>query len=462
MKLTSFLVCLTLGLSVAAQESPECATQCLQESLAAQSKCSPTDVDCICADEALSATIQGCVLQRCTVINALAAQNATKTMCGAPVRDITSITPIISGVSGGLALIAVIIRSWIAGSNFGFDDGCCVAALILAIPMAVLEFLMSDLGFGKDIWTLEPKNIYLIVQYTWLTEIFWFLAIGFTKLSFLFMYLRVFPKQKLRKVIYGFMGLIGLHTLIFTVIISVNCLPVTYIWESWDGEHTGKCINLNVFVWSHAIIDIVFDVTIFALPIPELIRLNMSLKKRIMIVAMFSVGGVGTIISILRLQALVSFANSTNPTYDNCPTAYWSVLVCFVGIFCCCMPALRRLLAKLFPTCFLSTRQDSKYSPYNDEHTPNARLSSNPLSNGRKSQRAGLGSALGFGGITKTIDTKVTMTGAEDDEQELVDMGKKGGWGNSGGGAWNATHTSGKSDSGSGDNVAVGDSARRM
>ena len=124
-----------------------------------------------------------------------------------------------------------------------------------------------------------------------MTEIFWFVAIGCTKLAFLFFYLRVFPRQKLRRVIHVLVGVAALDTIIFTVIITVNCLPVTYIWTAWDGMHQGSCINLNAFVWAHAGIDIVFDCIIFAVPIPELIKLNMSMKKRIMIIAMFSVGG---------------------------------------------------------------------------------------------------------------------------------------------------------------------------
>lgn len=129
------------------------------------------------------------------------------------------------------------------------------------------------------------------MQYTWLTEIFWFVSIGATKLAFLFLYLRVFPRQKLRRTVYVLIGMTALSVVIFTLIITVNCLPITYIWTSWDGEHSGKCIHLNAFVWAHAIIDIVLDCIIFALPIPELVKLKLSVKKRILIVAMFSVGG---------------------------------------------------------------------------------------------------------------------------------------------------------------------------
>ena len=85
-------------------------------------------------------------------------------MCGAEVRDITHITPIISGVAGGAATLAVIIRIWMSGAEFWLDDAMCIVALVFAIPMAALEFVMSDLGFGKDIWTLAPSNIYRIVQ----------------------------------------------------------------------------------------------------------------------------------------------------------------------------------------------------------------------------------------------------------------------------------------------------------
>jgi hypothetical protein len=122
-----------------------------------------------------------------------------------------------------------------------------------------------------------------------------------------------------------------------------------------------------------------------------------------------------TLISIIRLQSLVQFSSSTNPTYDNVPTAYWSVLEAFTGIFCVCMPALRRLLAYVSPYCFGSTKNDSKYEQYN---TPNK------LSNGLpRSSRAGVRHSVTGGknsGITKTIDTQVETRVKEDDEIELV------------------------------------------
>lgn len=83
---------------------------------------------------------------------------------------------------------------------------------------------------------------------------------------------------------------------------------------------------------------------------------------------------------------------------------------------------MRRLLAKVFPNCFASSNNNSKYNKY--DNTPNARISSGKIPSGRKASRSGIGSALNsFGGITKTVDT--TVTRIEDDELELVHVRNK-------------------------------------
>jgi hypothetical protein len=54
-------------------------------------------------------------------------------------------------------------------------------------------------------------------------------------------------------------------------------------------------------------------------------------------------------VSIIRLQALVTFGTSANATWDNFPVSLWSTVEIAVGIMCTCMPTLRLLLVRLFP-----------------------------------------------------------------------------------------------------------------
>ena len=94
----------------------------------------------------------------------LATQNGFGIMCRLPTRDISHITPIVAGVSGGVALIAVIIRCIYAVGTFQVDDMSAVAAIAIAVPFGALEFALAADGFGKDIWTIPHANIYRIIK----------------------------------------------------------------------------------------------------------------------------------------------------------------------------------------------------------------------------------------------------------------------------------------------------------
>jgi hypothetical protein len=227
-------------------------------------------------------------------------------MCGAPVRDNTHITPIVTIVFGILAIFSIFIRCLATVDRLALDDIFAIAALATALPMGIMEFFLSLYGFGKDIWTIPPSKIYRITQvsqifclcrnsthdsqFTWLTITFYVITIVLTKISFLCFCLRIFPSQGTRLGVYVLLAISSAYGLVFTIVTLFNCLPVSYIWTSWDGQHKGKCIDFSIFAWAHAAINIALDIAIIGVPIPELLRLSMSTKKKVYVVAMFSVG----------------------------------------------------------------------------------------------------------------------------------------------------------------------------
>jgi hypothetical protein len=68
------------------------------------------------------------------------------------------------------------------------------------------------------------------------------------------------------------------------------CSPITFAWTQWDGEHTGKCNNNNTLSYANASISILLDLVALSLPIPQIWNLQLSLKKKIGVLLMFSVG----------------------------------------------------------------------------------------------------------------------------------------------------------------------------
>lgn len=69
--------------------------------------------------------------------------------------------------------------------------------------------------------------------------------------------------------------------------VTLQCVPVDSIWNL---KKEGKCVNSTGLVYAGAVLSIVEDIVIIALPIPELRGLNLSLRKRIALILMFALG----------------------------------------------------------------------------------------------------------------------------------------------------------------------------
>ncbi|KAL4805606.1 hypothetical protein BDV18DRAFT_152846 [Aspergillus unguis] len=396
--LTVLMGLLSFMASSQAQAMPQCATECLSTSLQS-STCSSTDFDCICADKTLMSTIQTCVLGSCTIVEGLKAQNATATLCHDPVRDKSLIAPIATAVTGALALALISLRIYdcVVKKEYRWADLCAVLAFISSLPMDIFEFFMMSSGMGKDVWTLTPTQITNAVKYTWVTQVFYIPAIILTKVAIICFFMQIFPSFRFRVVAQATIAHCFLFMISTTIAAILACIPVPYAWSSWSGEGEGVCYNNSVFWWAHSAINIATDLWILAMPIPQLLKLQLPLKKKIYLVLMFSVGIVITVMSIVRFSGLIQYSTSSNATYNNVMVATYSVIECNISIMCCCMPAVLSCLRRSFPSIFSSTSRSYNYnhSPFSDTN-----------------------------GIQKTVVHKVSYmprAGHSDDAVELVD-----------------------------------------
>jgi hypothetical protein len=198
-------------------------------------------------------------------------------------------------------------------------------------------------------WMLKDFQITNVLRYYFYGEIFYILALGLSKISILFFYLRVFPAKEFRMQVYGIMALCGAYTIAFFVATTFQCLPVSLAWTQWDGLHEGKCNDIHLQGWIAAAINILLDVLVMVHPLKHLAGLNMTFKRKMMVMSMFSVGAIVIFTSVMRLYSLVHFANSKNITWDYVEAGYWSLIEVDVSIICGCMPAHRMLIARLIP-----------------------------------------------------------------------------------------------------------------
>ena len=161
-------------------------------------------------------------------------------------------------------------------------------------------------------------------------------SLATTKISMLLFYLKVFPQRYFRVCTWVLIGLNVVYALVYDFLLTFQCHPIPGVWRSWDGEYEARCISINLIGWTAAAINILLDLLVIILPLPELLRLSMSLKKKVQIVSMFAVGflyanraayvsffaGVSanviqssiTVVSVLRLSSLIRFGTTENVT----------------------------------------------------------------------------------------------------------------------------------------------------
>lgn len=122
-------------------------------------------------------------------------------------------------------------------------------------------------------------------------ELLYITIISMTKATILCFYLRVFPEQKFRILVLLTMGATFAYMIAFIIVSAFQCWPISYAWTHWDGEHHGRCNNVNAQGWAAAAINIVLDVVILLLPLRLILKLSLHWKKKLQISIMLSVGG---------------------------------------------------------------------------------------------------------------------------------------------------------------------------
>lgn len=82
-----------------------------------------------------------------------------------------------------------------------------------------------------------------------------------------------------------------MYAIAFVTATALQCLPIKQAWLRWDGEHEGKCTDLNVIAWMSAGVNIILDLIVIILPMPEIKKLSMTPLRKFGVMLMFLVGG---------------------------------------------------------------------------------------------------------------------------------------------------------------------------
>lgn len=176
-------------------------------------------------------------------------------------------------------------------------------------------------------------------------------------------FLRIFPNKGFRITVFAVIGFVATSATVLIFLQIFQCLPVDFNWEGWKGTYGNhKCLNVNTLTYTAASVSIFQDMLLLGLPLPLLVTLNTSLRKKLSIIVMFSLGIFILLTSCIRLRYIVMFARTVNPTWEYTDVLIWTALEVNVSIVVITLPAIRAWLALSLPKVFGTTMRSASAS----------------------------------------------------------------------------------------------------
>ncbi|KAF2639294.1 hypothetical protein P280DRAFT_519485 [Massarina eburnea CBS 473.64] len=250
----------------------------------------------------------------------------------------------------GLVVFLRLITRGVLMRNAGLEDVFSTLAMVASVGLAITIAVQIQHGMSEHISILTEDQVVASQKAFWASLWIYNVALTSTKLSIVIQYLRIFPNARFRLVCFVAIGVIsvwGAWAIFGNIYI---CLPVSFFWDK--KVLGGHCLDQKMVFFTNATMNIIQDVLILIMPIPVLRSLSIPAKQKRVLISVFLCGGLVPIISVVRLKPLGWIADSTDPTFDNLPTALLSAIEVNIGIICACLPSMRPLLSAMMPSYF--------------------------------------------------------------------------------------------------------------
>ncbi|KAI1755756.1 hypothetical protein F4782DRAFT_538223 [Xylaria castorea] len=261
-----------------------------------------------------------------------------------------------------LDIVFLALRFWsarIARRKLFLDDWAVVIAFVMMSVLSGAGYWGIFNGLGKHITTLTPDQLTVQVKLLLICEFTYLLGVAFIKLSMLFLYHRIYTTPTFRRWVYFVIALGVIYisetfyppkmvrgplrrqlltpndAVVFIPIFLTNCIPLS---QYWDPKPTGWCRDTVISDSATVAGNLLLDILVLALPLPVLWRLQMSVRDKITVTAMFSIGIVTVALVLWRLGVTTATRASADWTATLCQVGLIASLELQLGILAVCIP----------------------------------------------------------------------------------------------------------------------------
>ncbi|KAL6912868.1 hypothetical protein FSHL1_010551 [Fusarium sambucinum] len=247
-----------------------------------------------------------------------------------------------------LALVSCGLRLYsrhLKAQKLWWDDYVILFSMAWNLVVVGFIFAMHSCGMGLHADKVPMDQIVMMAKWLVVAEVLYAWNLGWTKLSLLLMYYRIFRVPYFKRMAW----IVG--TFVFAWVITITflfifiCIPVAKLWYP---DLPGHCIN-QVGTWiANAASTIFTDIVILCLPIPPIWKLQLGKSEKLGLTAAFAIGSFVVFASAYRTSVLFTYT-ATDPSYTLAPTVGWTEIEMSAGIVSANLPTMLpvlRLVAK--------------------------------------------------------------------------------------------------------------------
>ncbi|KAH6886269.1 hypothetical protein B0T10DRAFT_539314 [Thelonectria olida] len=243
-----------------------------------------------------------------------------------------------------IAFFFLVARLWIRFRKLGalgIDDGLIVLSMCCLIGDLVIQQHMWNLGMA-DIATASREDFIQIMKMIVPGSILYVSSLWAIKFALVLFYKRIAAPGTTLQTIYNVaLGVLAASwtTIFFHIIFQ--CYPHD---KRWSKDPTYQCdpANSDINYWLTIILNISTDVAIISLPISMVLQLQMKPKQKLGVSAIFALGILVVIASIIR-----AYYSKRHETMLTCTV---SMIETAVAIIASCLPPLRSLIVGMRST----------------------------------------------------------------------------------------------------------------
>ncbi|KAL8993186.1 MAG: hypothetical protein Q9169_006530 [Polycauliona sp. 2 TL-2023] len=240
--------------------------------------------------------------------------------------------------------------------NLGPEDWLVFPALALTTGMGIATTvgvarrvegykIPSEKGPYQDYTERTMEQIF------WNTEWMQPLALGCIKMSFIFFYRRIFSVGTNTK-IFNFASIASLVIMAVWMLgffLAVMLICPGHVGKYWTPPsiRAEYCWTTTKFLYALCWSDVATDLIVILLPIPSILRLHMTPRKKIAVFAIFSLGALTLAASIIRAVFYVQLLNAekaVTATFDpnmlNTNGIYWMLVETGLALIAVNLPLL--------------------------------------------------------------------------------------------------------------------------